>query len=767
MAIQLFAHNEKAYRQAMAMLENCGKAAIVHPTGTGKSYIAFKLIEDHPDERVVWLSPSEYIFKTQTENVQKENPDFPLQNVTFLTYARLMQMDEDEIASLHPTYLIIDEFHRCGAEHWGDGLKRLLAQYPDTKMLGLSATHIRYLDNQRNMADELFEGNIASEMTLGEAVVRGILPAPTYVTTVFRYQNELARYQKRVDSLKSPGIQDINQRYLDALRRALEQAEGLDVVFQKYITNTSGRYIVFCSDYENLKEMRSHTKEWFGAVNETIHTYSAYSSDPATSKAFAKFKKDDSGALKLLFCIDMLNEGIHVKGISGVILFRPTVSPIVYKQQIGRALTAGEGGTPLILDIVNNFEGLSSISTLQQEMTLAACNMVRLGEQDKIVTDHFTVIEQARDCRKLFEQLDQSLSGTWDQYFHAASIYYAEHNNLEVPMRYTTSTGLSLGRWIATQRRVRSGLIPGSLTEQQIARLDSIGMVWGNRLELAWERGFEHARAYYEQYGNLEVPARYECEDGFKLGSWITNQRTDRINGERQQLLNRERVERLDSIGMVWDVLNLKWERNYLAAAQYYQDNGDLLVPSQYVTKEGIKLGTWVASLRKMKESGKLTEAQIQRLEVVGMQWRSRSDYGWQRGFQAAKAYRRQYGDLNVSSTFITPDGYPLGKWVERQRFAFQCPEKANNILTPERKKLLDSIGMVWTKQDPWEYRFELARQYKEEHGDLTIPAKYKTSDGIWLGNWLYHQKKLLAGKERGQQLSEAQKMKLMELGIA
>lgn len=74
---------------------------------------------------------------------------------------------------------------------------------------------------------------------------------------------------------------------------------------------------------------------------------------------------------------------------------------------------------------------------------------------------------------------------------------------------------------------------------------------------------------------------------------------------------------------------------------------------------------------------------------------------------------------------------------------------------------------MVWTKQDPWEYRFELARQYKEEHGDLTIPAKYKTSDGIWLGNWLYHQKKLLAGKERGQQLSEAQKMKLMELGIA
>ena len=95
-------------------------------------------------------------------------------------------------------------------------------------------------------------------------------------------------------------------------------------------------------------------REW----NFGISAAQPDSDDPGTDKAFADFKTDESDKLKLLFCIDMLNEGVHVEGISGVILFRPTISPIIYKQQIGRALTAGDTAAPLILDVVNNFEGL-------------------------------------------------------------------------------------------------------------------------------------------------------------------------------------------------------------------------------------------------------------------------------------------------------------------------------------------------------------------------------------------------------------------------
>lgn len=65
--LELFEHNRIAYESALSMLKENGRAAIVHPTGTGKSFIGFKLAEDKPEAVVCWLSPSEYIFKTQIE----------------------------------------------------------------------------------------------------------------------------------------------------------------------------------------------------------------------------------------------------------------------------------------------------------------------------------------------------------------------------------------------------------------------------------------------------------------------------------------------------------------------------------------------------------------------------------------------------------------------------------------------------------------------------------------------------------------------------
>ena len=437
MALRLFEHNEKAYHAAIRMMEQYGKAPVVHPTGTGKSYIAFKLIEDNSEKVVIWLSPSEYIFKTQLES-----------------------------------------------------LKKLCLK---AKLLGLTTTNIRYLDNNCGMAEELFDGHIAIDMTLGEAVVRGILPAPKYVTTVYQYQKTLAKYQARVDNLRAPGIQDVNQKYLDALRRALEQADGLDRVFAHHITNTSGKYIVFCANKEHMDEMVSHVPEWFAGVNPDVVVYQAYSDDPNTDKAFADFKTDTSNRLKLLFCIDMLNEGVYVEGISGVILFRPTISPIIYKQQIGRTLTEGDNMTPLILNVVNNFEGLTSISSLQSEMQEAVHRLYANGEGDKIVTERFEVIEQVHDCRVLFEQLQASLSFSWEHYFFEASIYYAEHGDLNVPAEYVSPSGYNLGNWVKRQRYTRQNPEKSCavLTEERIAKLDAIGMRWEkvdsrpHRLELA------------------------------------------------------------------------------------------------------------------------------------------------------------------------------------------------------------------------------------------------------------------------------------------
>lgn len=200
-----------------------------------------------------------------------------LGNIRFFTYSRLINMTSEEISEIRPDYIILDEFHRCGAEVWGQGVQNLLAAFPDTPVLGLSATAIRYLDNQRDMSDELFDGKIASEMTLGEAIVRGILTPPKYVLSVFSYQKDLEKYEKRVRCAKSKAVRDKGERYLEALRRTLEKADSMETIFQKHMVNRTGKYVVFCANFDHMREMIAQAPQWFSKVDNLPHIYSVHS----------------------------------------------------------------------------------------------------------------------------------------------------------------------------------------------------------------------------------------------------------------------------------------------------------------------------------------------------------------------------------------------------------------------------------------------------------------------------------------------------------
>ena len=566
-ALCLFEHNEKAYHAAVRMMEQFGKAAIVHPTGTGKSYIAFKLIEDNPKKVVLWLSPSEYIFKTQLESLKRNDPDFPLANVRFYTYAKLMcctQAQLDEIAAQKPAYIILDEFHGAGAECWGESTVALLKLCPDAKLLGLTATNIRYLDNNRDMAEELFDSRVASNMTLGEAVVRGILPAPKYVTTVYQYQKTLAKYQARVDNLRAPGIQDVNQKYLDALRRALEQADGLDRVFAHHITNKCGKYIVFCANKEHMDEMVSHVPEWFAWVNPDVVVYQAYSDDPNTDKAFSDFKTDTSNRLKLLFCIDMLNEGVHVEGISGVILFRPTISPIIYKQQIQRLDDIGT-----VWGNRNEIAWQRRLESAQKYHETHGNLMVpgKYTDPDGYPLGQWIIkTRQQKLNGRLKEeriaQLDEIgmvwniFDAKWEKAYALAAAYYEENGNLNIPCSYVTAAGERLRQWVASQQWAYP---KGKLTDEQVERLNRIGMYWGNRNDRQWNEGYQEAKRYFDAHSDLNVPADYVSPGGYNLGNWVKRQRYTRQNPEKScAVLTEERIAKLDEIGMRWEKSNPK-----------------------------------------------------------------------------------------------------------------------------------------------------------------------------------------------------------------
>lgn len=733
MKISLFSHNQTAYDAALQMLLETGKAAVVHPTGTGKSFIAFKLCEDFPQAAVCWLSPSAYIFKTQIENLEAAGADVP-ENIQFFTYAKLMGMSETEIMEIQPDYIILDEFHRCGAEMWAGGVENLLNAFPNAKLLGLSATSIRYLDDQRDMADELFDGNIASQMTLGEAIVRGILNPPRYVLSVFSAQKDLEQYSQKVRNAKSKAVRDEGGKALDALRRALENAEGLDEMFRRHMTDRHGKYLVFCSNAEHMREMQEKVPEWFGGIDSRPHIYTAYSDDPSTSKAFAEFKKDESGHLKLLFCIDMLNEGIHVENISGVILLRPTISPIVFKQQIGRALSASKKKDAVIFDVVMNIRNLYSISSIQEEMKAAITYYRYFGKEQEIVNEQFRIVDELQDCRRLFEELEDTLSASWELMYAQAKKYCETNGNLMIPIKYKTESGYSLGSWLAAQRRIYNGEVPGHLTQQQIEKLEAIGIVWGNYRLLVWEQNYQEAKEYFEQYGDLRVPASYVTKTGLALGIWIQMMRSARAN-ERTGIVTPERIERLDAIGMVWAVVSDQWEKNYQEAAAYYAVHGNLLVPQRYVSENGIKLGCWISHLRIAKRgTGRnvITEEQIQRMNLIGMAWDA-DEERWQIGLQAAREYYRENRHLRVPAAYVTKDGFALGKWIRLKRRQYKA-----GSLRADYIRSLECIEMQWDiHSGRWMQMYEAAKQYYCEHGNLEVPSRYRLESGQDLGTWL------------------------------
>ena len=646
--IKLFEHNQIAYDALCTMLAETGKAAVIHPTGTGKSFIAFKLAEEHPQRQFCWLSPSEHIFQTQLENVEQAS-GFKPENIRFLTYAKLMLMKEAEIAELKPEFIVLDEFHRCGAEEWGKGVQTLISLYSDAKLIGLTATSIRYLDNQRDMANELFDGCVAHQMTLGEAIVRGCLPAPKYIVSYYSCQKDMERYVRRARRAGA-AAQQAADRYLEKLRRMTEQADGLDRIFEKHMHEKDGKYIVFCSDHEHMQSILPHIREWFSKVDEKPHVYQVYAYSPNARKDFQAFKADHSSHLKLLLCIDMLNEGIHVEDLSGVILFRPTVSPIIYKQQIGRALSAVKGRTPVIFDLVNNVDNLYSISAIRQEMDEIIRFFRNESRDEQIIQDGFELIDEVRDWRELFEQLEETLSAPWELMYQQARAYYEANGHLNVPRRYKTEDELGLGSWIHTQRNIRRGVCAGRLTEERIKLLDGIGMIWESVRDLAWEEGYEHALAYFHQHGNLDVPSRYASEDGYLLGSWITNMRS-MYNGVRTRgSLSDERISQLESLGMIWNRLDFGFEQGYLAAARYAAQYGHLDVPVKYVDEHGFKLGNWLSSMRKKRES--LEPSQVERLNGLGFQWESSYQIRWDASYEEAKRFYKEHGHLKV------PQGY-------------------------------------------------------------------------------------------------------------
>lgn len=146
--LELYPHNEKAYRKLLDMLSETRRACIIHPTGTGKAFIAYRYAFDHPKERILWMSPSTYIEQEQEASIRRELPNYEFKNIERMTYQTAMHRAQKGNLDIHADTVIFDEFHHTGAPQWSRGVEGVIECNPDANLIGLSATSIRYSDRR-------------------------------------------------------------------------------------------------------------------------------------------------------------------------------------------------------------------------------------------------------------------------------------------------------------------------------------------------------------------------------------------------------------------------------------------------------------------------------------------------------------------------------------------------------------------------------------------------------------------------------------------
>lgn len=402
MRTQLYNHNRTAYQKVMRAFETADRTCVVHPTGTGKSYLIAAVSESF--KRVLILGPNTFVLDQVHSVLKWRDNATDASIVEYMTYVLLMMKD------VMPTgydLICLDEFHRAGAPEWGDAVDRLLEANPQVKVLGTTATPIRFLDDNRDMADEFFDGNIASYMTLKDAFDRDILATPRFVTGLFEFNTVADDMAERVSKSRRIDESEKRQRLtrINNLRLDWERSQGMPQILRKHIDKQAKRIIVFCGNVEKLKDMEQTIRDWFdkaGIKVAAVYQVHAYMPDKELSQAMTDFETDTDEGVKLMLSVNMLNEGVHIPRVNAVILLRTTSSKIIYLQQIGRCLTAEKKDKPIILDMVDNITTTNIVHDIKEGFDWYAHQQLKDDEEreprqpkDFVVYDYTLGIRQA------------------------------------------------------------------------------------------------------------------------------------------------------------------------------------------------------------------------------------------------------------------------------------------------------------------------------------------------------------------------------------
>ncbi len=462
-----------------------------------------------------------------------------------------------------------------------------------------------------------------------------------------------------------------------------------------------------------------------------------------------------------------LSEGVDVPALDGIAFVDPKASQIDIIQAVGRVLrlsahkTKGTIIIPVFIssdeshEVVLNDSSFKTVweiikalrshdETLADALDKYRTELGRVGKlidyslDDKLIVD-LPSCTPAWFFHAIKTRLVENTTTSWEFMFGLLQKYIEENGDALVPVRFSTATGVNLGHWVS-DCRVRRGELSASRT----ARLNEVGFVWDVE-EYQWEKMFSELECYVKEHGDAMVPKEFKTDSGTLLGSWVSNIR----NGGRSQL-SESRLSRLSEIGFVWNTRVFKWEAMYSELQSYLQDNGDTLVPHNYETDSGIRLGQWVKGIR----SGGFvcSDAQRTRLDTIGFVWNV-EEYQWEKMFSELECYVKEHGDALVPMRFSTPTGVNLGQWVIKHRIQARRRE-----LSASRIARLNEVGFVWDVEEyQWEKMFS---EYECYVGDKR--SSYRTKRSNKLHRWIETQKE----NRRQGNLDPERERRLTEIGF-
>lgn len=702
MSMTLNPVNEAAFQKAVQSLETLNRAAVFHPTGTGKSCIAWKVVEAHPQTTFFWLVAGAQRLALRQAELTRYNGGTLPGNVRFCDCEKLAAATPEQWVRLgeqKPGCIVLDCYHELSAVCWAQSVQKLLRMCPQAKVLGLGVPNGAPVCAA---AQELFADCIVSHMTVAEAMAAGTMPVPSaYAALLWPQEEELATLRARIKNLCMPkGDTSLRVQY-EELSWSLRQVENLTVLLPRLLSDTSGHYLVLFESAAYQEKLGAELEQLLRTVDPAVRFYAADHACFADSAAVETFLSDTAPGPKVLLCVNAPGVQQPLEGLAGVILVRQSSLMSTFKQMLCRALVAAGSRSVPVFDLVAQFEGLGNGRTLQRDCTEA---MTRAGSK----TPGFRQERPMQQTYRLYGKLRREMEARWEVLCQAAADAAVKEGTLELPRSYTIHSGVPVGKWVARQRYayLNPDRSSARVTPERKALLDKLGMVWEKYDP--WQERYDLALAYKTEHGDLEIPSVYKTADGVWLGSWVSRQRQTLNSGNSALSSERRKLLRIlfkgerrpsDPAADHGTVREANWERNFRSAARYARKYKHLLVPASYVDSDGVRLGVWISNLRATRknrpDSYQVTPAHIKKLNSIGMVWDAR-DAKWGTAYQQAKAYYKAHGNLHAAANYKSDEtGFCLGDWLRRMR---EWDTTHDPKLTPERRAMLDKIGMEWSE---------------------------------------------------------------------